>query len=91
MFRQVVVEAALHSGDGTDLAATVEGRVADGEQVTVTGRVADVRQGFVEPWGKSFLFEEAIVLETDEGTETVGDPAATVEDYAADRVTLRER
>lgn len=92
VYQRVIVQAAIHDRAGTPLLATVEGRrVADGEPATVTGDLVAVRQGFVEPYGKTFLFEEALELETADGRVTVGDPAATVEDYAADRVTLDER
>ena len=88
-FRETVLQAALHERDGTALRATVEGRsVDDGRPATVDGAVVEVRQSIVEPYEQSFLGERTLVLETDEGRVTVGGPPATVEDYAADSVTL---
>lgn len=88
-FRETLLQAALHRRDGTALRATVEGRsVDDGRCATVDGPVVEVRQGIVEPYGQSFLGERTLVLETDEGRATVGGPPATLEDYAADTVTL---
>lgn len=91
-FRETLLQAALYRRDGTALRATVEGRsVDDGRPATVDGAVVEVRQGIVEPYDQSFLGERTLVLETDEGRVTVGGPPATIEDYAADDVTLYRR
>lgn len=92
VYQRAVIQAALHRRNGRDLVATVDGhRVDGGESATVSGPVVAVRQGFVEPYSKSFLFEESMVLETESGTASFGDPAASVEDYAAHHVRLEER
>lgn len=91
-FPRAVIQAALHRREGREIEATAEARRADsGVSETVSGTVVAVRQGFVEPYSKTFLFEESLALETGEGTVQVGDRSASVEDYAAERVTLEER
>lgn len=92
-FTAAVVQATLHRAAGTDVRATVEAREIDddgtaGSAATVEGEVVEARQGIVEPYRKSFLFEQALVLDTDDGEVTVGGPGGTVEDYAAQRVEL---
>lgn len=88
-FRGTVLHAAVHLRHGSPLRASVEGRSIETDRVaTVDGAVVEVRQGMVEPYDQTFLGERTLVLETDEGRVTVGGPPATVEDYAADGVTL---
>lgn len=88
-FRAVVLQAALHQRAGTTLRARVEGRsLPKDRSTTVEGTVVEVRQGMIEPYRDTFVGERTLVLETDEGRVTVGGAEATMEDYAADAVTL---
>ncbi|MFW6436265.1 MAG: TrmB family transcriptional regulator [Halococcoides sp.] len=88
-FREATLQAGLHRRVGTPLMARVEGRsLADGRRHPIEGRVVEVRQGLIEPFNQSFLGERTIVLETDDGRVSVGGPPATLEDYAAESVTL---
>lgn len=88
-FHEVVLQAALHRRHGTQLRARIEGRSLEtGRHRPVDGSVAEVRQGFVEPYNQSFLGQRTLVLETDDDRVTVGGPPATLEDYAAESVTL---
>lgn len=89
MFREAVLHAALHHRAGTDLHARVEANATDSsERRVLDGAVRSVRQGMIEPAGQTFVGERRFVLETDDGAVSVGGSAATIEDYAAERVTL---
>ncbi len=91
-FRHAVLQATLHLQAGTDLEATVSVRPVhetDGER-TVEGSVVETRQSLLEPTTSAFAVENAIVIETDEGEVRVGGPGAFVEEFEAERVTLRE-
>lgn len=89
LFRKTVLQAALHERAGTDLRATVQARsIADGHHTPIEGSVVEIRQGYVEPFEQEFLGERTLVLETDDGRVTIGGWGATVEDYAAEAVTL---
>lgn len=91
LFRKTVTHAALHKRAGTDLRAELRARsIADGHTTPIDGDVVAVRQGYVEPAEQEFLGERTLVLETDEGRVTVGGRGASVEDYAAESVTLYE-
>ena len=83
-FRHAVRDATLHLRADTPVAAEFE--TPDGE--VVSARVADVRQGLVEPTNNAFPVENTLVLETDEGRFTVGGEGAFIEDYEASEIRL---
>ena len=89
-FRNAVLQATLHLRSGTELRATVRGKmVAGGEGPSeLDGRVVEVRQGLVRPVNNSFPIENALVVETRSGTYTVGGENAFVEDFEAREVVL---
>lgn len=92
-FTLAVVQAALHLAAGADVRATIRAREIEddattGAAATVEGEVVEARQGIVEPYRKSFLFEQSLVLDTEAGEVTVGGPGGAVEDYAAQHVEL---
>ncbi|AWB26666.1 TrmB family transcriptional regulator [Halococcoides cellulosivorans] len=94
-FTPAVVHAALHRSAGTDLHATVVTRPIERDRsdrdtrTTIEGAVSAVRQGIVEPYRKSFLFEQSMTIDTDTGEVTVAGPGAMFEDFVATRVTLQ--
>lgn len=88
-FREAVLHAALHHRSDAPLRATVEGRSgADGSRETVDGEVVAVRQGTVEPCEQEFVGERTLVLDVDGDRVSVGGSEATVEEYAAESITL---
>lgn len=93
-FAPAVVHAALHRTEGTDLHARASGRPIQTEnserddRTTIEGPVVEVRQGIVEPYRKSFLFEQSLTLGADDGEVTLAGPGAMFEDYTVGRVTL---
>ncbi len=88
-FRNAVLQATLHLRADAELRATVSGRFTDdGEDVELVGTVVDVRQGMIEPTNNEFPVQHSLVVETEEGTVTVGGPGAFVEDVVADLVRL---
>lgn len=94
-FRQGVVAAALHDLRGEELVVDVAATDTEtAEGVTFEGApVREVRQPLVEPTNTAFPIENALVLETGQGTVSVGGEAGGVspfhEDYAATQLTLR--
>ena len=90
-FRHAVFQATLRIQDGSDFRARVEGRsTTDDDPIELEGRVTDVRQGLVVPANNDFPVEHSLVLETDDGTYTIGGKGAFVENVEADAVTLLE-
>lgn len=89
-FRRAVLEAELHRRAGTDLVATVDARPVheEGDYREVTGHVLEVRQSLLAPANNAFPVENALVLETDDGTKSVGGEGAFVEDLEARDVVL---
>ncbi|ELZ63087.1 MULTISPECIES: TrmB family transcriptional regulator sugar-binding domain-containing protein [unclassified Haloferax] len=86
-FRHAVLQAALCERAGIDLDVTVTGRMVHTDGPTeLHGRVVDIRQGLLEPANNSFPVENAFVVETDEGTYSIGGQGAFVEDFEADAV-----
>jgi len=91
-----VTGAALHSRHGTELLADATLLDTDtGEERTVEGvPVTAVRQRLVEPTNADFPVESALVLETGDGSISVGGISSGFgpyhEPYAAEGVTLRE-
>lgn len=86
-FRQAVFHAMRHRQAGTDLRADVETEAG----VRVSGPVVDVRQAFVEPTTNDYTLEMSLVVETDDGTVSVGGPGSFIEDYRATGVVLEAR
>ncbi|WP_135364591.1 TrmB family transcriptional regulator [Halosimplex halophilum] len=84
-FRKATFTAVRHRRMGTDLRAEVE--TESGERVA--GRVNDVRQALVDPATNQFTLENGFVLDTDEGTVSVGAPGGFLEDYRGKSVRLR--
>ncbi len=89
-FEQAVFEATLRLRDGDAIDACVEALHSseDSETETVTGRVADTRQGIVDPISNEFPIEHSLLIETDEGEITIGGTGAFLEEYEARTVTL---
>ncbi|QLH81631.1 TrmB family transcriptional regulator [Halosimplex pelagicum] len=84
-FRTATFTAVRHRRMGTDLRAAVE--TESGERVV--GRVNDVRQALVDPATNQFTLENGFVLDTDEGTVSVGASGGYLEDYRGTSVRLR--
>lgn len=84
-FRTASLNATLHRRAGTELFAEVE----TGEGITVSGAVEEVRQALVEPSTNSYTLENKLLIETRDGEVSVGGPGAFIEDYEAERITLR--
>ncbi len=88
-FRHAVLQATLHLEAGTDLRVSARARpVQDDEYDTVEGAVVDVRQSLLEPTRDAFAVENALIVETDDGTVTLGGEGAFVEDYETESLTL---
>ena len=88
-FRKAAFQATLHLRADAELRATVGGRSTDDDEpVEITGAVVDVKQGMVEPANNEFPVQHSLVVETEDGTVTVGGPGAFVEDVEADLVRL---
>lgn len=91
-FRHATLQAYLHNRAGTSFIVEVSGRrtVGEGEPVTVSGTVADIRQGLIRPITNEFPIEHSFTIDTGETTVSVGGPGAFVEDIEAGSVTLKE-
>lgn len=88
-FRHTVLQATLHLRDGTTPRVVVGGRwTADGEDVELVGHVVGAKQGMVMPTNNEFPVQHSLVVETDDGTVTVGGQGAFVEDVEADLVRI---
>jgi len=88
-FRNTVFQATLQLRDGTSPRVTVGGRWTDRDEAAeVTGRVVGAKQGMVEPTNNEFPVQHSLVVETDDGTVTVGGQGAFVEDIEADLVRM---
>lgn len=92
-FRHAVLQATLHSREDGDLRAVVRGRAVGDEDgpTELEGVVVDTIQGMIEPATNSFPVENTLVLETDDGSYTVGGQGAFVEDFEAGEVELLPR
>lgn len=90
-FRRVVYDATSHHRNGRSV--EVDARVtpidSTGDPRTITGRLVETRQNLVDPMDAEFGMENTLVVETDDGTVSVGGEGAFLEDYAASEVTLR--
>jgi len=89
-FRHAVLQATLHRRAGATIRADIEATPVheEGDPVELVGRVVGSRQGLVEPVSNTFPVENALIVETDEGTYSVGGAGAFIEDLEASRVEL---
>lgn len=89
-FRQAVHQATLHlRGDRpVQMTAPVRPVVAEDDPETISGTVVGTRQGLVRPETNSYPIEHSLVVETADGTVTVGGPGSFLEEYEADEVEL---
>ena len=83
-FRQATLHATLHHQAGTDLRAEVQ--THDG--TSLVGRIAEIRQAFIEPTTNDFTLENSFLIETDDGTVSVGGRGSFIEDYESESVRL---
>lgn len=87
--RRVAFQATLRLRADERIRAHVTGRpVGSDDEIEVVGEVVEVRQGLLDPPTNTAPIEHALVLETDDGTVTVGGEGAFVEDVEAISVTL---
>lgn len=93
VFRHAVLQATLQRRAGRVLEATVRAKPVheDGGEMALNGEIVNVRQSLLHPPTNSFPVENALVLQTDDGTYSVGGEGAFVEDLEAVEVTLRAR
>lgn len=84
-FREAVFHAFLHRQEGRDFWADVV--TESGE--SISGKVTDVRQAFVEPSSNDYTLETSLYLETDDGEVSFGGPGSFIEHYTAETVALR--
>lgn len=89
-FRNAVLQATLHLRNGIAVSARVRGRTvhSDSGPTELEGRIVEVRQGLLAPVNNDFPVQNALVVETDDGTYMVGGSGAFVEDFEADEVEL---
>jgi sugar-specific transcriptional regulator TrmB len=88
-FRHTVLQATLRLRAGRLPRVTVGGRRTESdESVELGGRVVETIQGMVEPTNNEFPVQHSLVVETDDGTVTVGGKGAFVEDIEADLVRI---
>lgn len=90
-FRHAALQATMQVRAGREVATRVIGRsvhVEDG-RTELEGVVVDIRQGLLEPSNNSFPVENALIVETDDGTFSVGGSGAFIEDFEAETVELR--
>ncbi|MBV0925911.1 TrmB family transcriptional regulator [Halomicroarcula limicola] len=90
-FRHAVFEAALHLRDGKRVSVEMDVRPTQSEEPfeTVEGTIVDVKQSLVRPFSNEFPTQESFVVETADGSVTVGGSKAFLEDFEAERVTLK--
>jgi sugar-specific transcriptional regulator TrmB len=88
-FRHTVLQATLRLRAGQLPRVTVGGRWTESDEpVELDGRVVEAKQGMVEPTNNEFPVQHSLVVETDDGTVTVGGKGAFVEDVEADLVRI---
>ncbi|OYR46052.1 TrmB family transcriptional regulator sugar-binding domain-containing protein [Halorubrum sp. Eb13] len=88
-FRHTVLQATLRLRAGETPRVTVGGRRTESDEaVELVGRVVEAKQGMVEPTNNEFPVQHSLVVETDDGTVTVGGKGAFVEDVEADLVRI---
>lgn len=89
-FRHATLQATLYDqAEATIYAqATVQPVDTDDSFTTLQGTVVETHQGMIEPRTNTIPLEHTIVIETDEGTVSVGGPDSFLEDYEARKITL---
>lgn len=89
-FRHAVLQATLRirAGDPVQVTASVDPIQADTDVDVIEGTVVDTRQGIVEPQTNAYPIEHSLVVDTGEGTVTIGGHGSFIEDYEAEQVTL---
>ncbi|WP_411967942.1 TrmB family transcriptional regulator [Haloferax sp. YSSS75] len=88
-FRHAVLQAALCDRAGIELSVTAHGRMVHTDGPTeLDGRIVEIRQGLLEPANNSFPVENTLVVETGDGTYSIGGQGAFIEDFEADYVEL---
>lgn len=89
-FRHAVFQASLYHRADTEVRARVAGQPLDDEDgpTELDGRVVETHQALLEPQTSSFPVENTLVVETDEGTYSVGGEGAFVENFQASEVEL---
>ncbi|MFC7076149.1 TrmB family transcriptional regulator [Haloarcula halophila] len=90
-FRPAVFEAALYLMDEQPLTAEMEVRPtqSDDSFEIVEGTIVEVKQSIVRPFSNEFPTQESFVVETPDGTFTVGGAKAFIEDFEARNITLK--
>lgn len=91
-FRHAVLQATLHKRAGVNLRAEVTGRKTDSpdDERILTGEILGVTQGLVKPTNNDFPVEHSILLDSDEGTVSIGGQGAFVEEFEADTIRLEQ-
>ncbi|WP_330633355.1 TrmB family transcriptional regulator [Halocatena halophila] len=84
-FRSATLHAALYDSLGSDLCAVVE--TTDGTELS--GPVTEICQAFVEPATNDFTVENNLSLQIDNNEVRIGGPGSFIEEYEAERITLR--
>ncbi len=89
-FRHATLQATLHNQAEATIYARATAQPVDTDDpfTTLEGTVVETRQGMVEPRTNTIPIEHTIIVETDEGTVSVGGPDSFLEDYEARKVTL---
>ncbi|WP_266080261.1 TrmB family transcriptional regulator [Haladaptatus caseinilyticus] len=89
-FRHAVLQATLHLRANHPVHARVRAHPVGSEngQVTVDGKIVDIRQGLIEPASNAFPVETALVLNTENGEKSIGGSGSFIEDFEAETVSL---
>jgi sugar-specific transcriptional regulator TrmB len=88
-FRHTLFQVTLHLRAGAAPRVIVGGRWTESDEpAELDGRVVEAKQGMVEPTNNEFPVQHSLVVETDDGTVTVGGKGAFVEDVEADLVRI---
>lgn len=90
-FRPAVFAATAHrrAGRRVEVEASVRPTGTREPESTITGTVADTVQGLLEPRTATFGMQNALYVDTGEKRVSVGGLGGFLEDYEAERVTLR--
>jgi sugar-specific transcriptional regulator TrmB len=90
-FRQAVHQATcwLREETPVEMHAAVTPVNAEDDRETLSGIVVETRQGLVRPETNSYPIQHSLLVDTGEGTVTVGGPGSFLEDYETSEVELR--
>jgi sugar-specific transcriptional regulator TrmB len=83
-FRQATLHATLHHRAGTSLHAEIE----TDRGKTLSGRITEIRQAFIEPTTNDFTLENSFLVDTGEEIVSVGGRGSFIEDYESESVQL---